>query len=94
MLSKIEVLKIAHLARLELSDEEAELMKQELSKIIEYVNEINSAKADAENPTFQTFEKQTLMREDKPRRNSETEEILKNAPSRRDNYFSVPKVIE
>lgn len=94
MLTREEVLRIARLARLELTEEEIESMRVELSRILEYVKEINLAGADDFDPTFQTFEKPTPLREDVPEKRFEAEEILRNAPLRKDKFFSVPKIIE
>ena len=93
-ISREEVLRVARLARLELSEDEVQALQKDMEKILGYVEVINEAGADELDPTFSTMEKSTPMRDDKPDRKFNREEILKNAPERRENFFVVPKVIE
>lgn len=93
-ISKEEVLKIARLARLALSEEEIELFTSQLSSILEYMEKLNEVPTDGIEPTFYTFVTETPMREDEPSTPEGTKMALREAPSHHKDLFKVPRVIK
>lgn len=86
--------KIAHLARLELDPTKEEALKEDLEKILDWVEELNEVETEGIEPlTNMSFEVNAL-REDKAGEVLSREKGLKNAPAHDDQYFRVPKVLE
>ena len=85
--------RIAHLARIEIKDEEIDKLSIELTNILKWMEKLKTV--DIENITPQTSVSEMLMyeREDTKPKNT-PEELLNNAPDQRAGYFAVPKVIE
>jgi aspartyl-tRNA(Asn)/glutamyl-tRNA(Gln) amidotransferase subunit C len=93
-LSRDDVLKLALLSRLKLSDEEIERFRGELSSILEYVEVLNKVDTKGLEPTSQVTGLKNVTREDKIRDYGyKTEDLLKNAPSVKDNQFKVRRVL-
>jgi aspartyl-tRNA(Asn)/glutamyl-tRNA(Gln) amidotransferase subunit C len=92
-LSKEEVLKIANLARLELSGAEVEKYATQLSAILDYVEKLNELNIEGIEPTAHAVLVPTPYRNDEPIRNTALEKSLSNAPDREDDFFRVPRVI-
>jgi aspartyl-tRNA(Asn)/glutamyl-tRNA(Gln) amidotransferase subunit C len=87
-----EVKHIAHLARLELTEDEAEVYTKELSQMIEYANtlqHLNREEISEEQP-----QKSSMVREDEIKQSVSTEDAFKNAPDQQENLFKVPKTFE
>jgi len=93
MISKEEVLHIAKLAKLSLSEEEVELFQEQLGRILEYFRKLEEVDTDDVEPLKHVITAGNVFREDEPQESIRPEEALKNAPKRRDDYFEVPKVI-
>ena len=88
-----EVKKVAHLARLELNDNEISNHAAQLEKILEYIKQLETIDTDDVICTTRAIEVTNVFRKDE-RKNSEcTEELLELGPSREDKYFKVPKII-
>jgi len=92
--SKEEVAYIANLARLIFTDEEQEKLSGELSKILEYVNQLNEVDTSNVPPLDHVTELQSEFRVDKAEAPLDHEDALRNAPDADTDYFRVPKVIE
>ncbi|HKI47396.1 MAG TPA: Asp-tRNA(Asn)/Glu-tRNA(Gln) amidotransferase subunit GatC [Balneolales bacterium] len=92
--SKEEVAYIANLARLIFTDEEQEKLSGELSKILEYINQLNEVDTSDVPPLDHITELQTEFRVDKAGAPLDHEDALRNAPDADTDYFRVPKVIE
>lgn len=92
--SREEVEKIAHLARLELGDEETERMTRDMNDILAYVEKLGEV--DTENVSPHSFleGKQTPLSLDKVSRFGNVSAALENAPKAEGSFFIVPKVIE
>lgn len=92
MVNKEEVKNLANLARIEISDEEAETLTRELDSILDYVGQIKNSSVDDE-PLIPVLK--NVMREDNPlnKDNEYTEDILNNAPSREGRYLGVKKIL-
>lgn len=84
--------RIERLAGLELSPEEREALKSDLSRILDYFQEL--AELDTEGvPPFEPLPGRTnAWREDEPRESLSQGEALANAPAEEDGYFKVPRV--
>jgi aspartyl-tRNA(Asn)/glutamyl-tRNA(Gln) amidotransferase subunit C len=92
MITTQEIKHLADLARIEISDEEAEKMTKEVDSILEYVGQIKEVSGDSK----QTVpELRNVMREDIVTNDPEqyTEAVLQNAPSREGNYLKVKKIL-
>ncbi len=83
---------VAYLARLGLTDEEKERMRDELSPILTYFEMLNELDTDHISPTAQVITVQNLMRPDEVRPSMENDEALKNAPDREGPFFRVRPV--
>ena len=93
-ISKEEVLHVAHLARLEFSEEEIDLFTDQLADILDYVAKLNELDTSQVEPTYHALSLSNVFREDQVRESIPTEEALKNAPERENGFFVVPKVIK
>jgi aspartyl-tRNA(Asn)/glutamyl-tRNA(Gln) amidotransferase subunit C len=90
MIDREQVLHVARLARLRLSDEEVERMADELSSILEHVERINELDLDGVEPTSHVVELQNVLRDDVPRESLSRERALEGAPDPADDGFRVP----
>ena len=89
-----EVKKVAKLARLAISDEEARSLQKDLSAILGYVQKLDELKTDEVEPTSHAVDLPTKFRPDEIKESIDTELALKNAPERLGDGFGVPKIIE
>jgi aspartyl-tRNA(Asn)/glutamyl-tRNA(Gln) amidotransferase subunit C len=86
--------KIAHLARLDFDEKDAEKMMQDMTAIVDWVEKLKEVNTDGVEPlTTMSFEV-NVLREDKVKEHMPHEEALKNAPKKDDQFFRVPKVLE
>ncbi len=85
---------VAALAALELSDEEAEQLADDLSAILTYVDKLSELDTDMIDPTSHAVEMKPLWREDVVSNDESVEDALANAPRREDGFFVVPSIIE
>ena len=90
MISREEVLHVARLARLELSEPEVERMSEELSKILGHVEKVGEIDLEGVPPTSHVVEVGNALRADEPRPSLPRETVLEGAPSVRDDGFEVP----
>ena len=93
MIDRETVLKVAQLAKLELSEEEVELFSRQLADILNFVNQMNEVDTEGVEPFVLDYG-QTPMREDIPQPSLPREEIEKNAPEFENGYFVVPRIFE
>ena len=92
-LSKEEVLHVADLARIKLSEEEIEKYQVELKKLLDDVEKINDVKGYDDEILIACWEAKTKLRKDTPGKMLEPKEVLENAPRHSGNYIEVPVVI-
>jgi aspartyl-tRNA(Asn)/glutamyl-tRNA(Gln) amidotransferase subunit C len=90
MLSRDQVLYVARLARLELSDEEGERFGGELSKVLDYIGTISELDLDDVPPTSHVVAVENVLREDVPRPSLPPEVALEGAPDPAPGGFRVP----
>ncbi len=89
-----EVKHIAKLSRLYLSDEEIITFTEQLSSIIEYVEQLNSLDTGNIEPTSHVIPLKNVMRDDFLSGSLDRESVLQNAPDVTDKFYRVPKIIE
>jgi aspartyl-tRNA(Asn)/glutamyl-tRNA(Gln) amidotransferase subunit C len=89
-ITREEVLHVAKLARLDLSEEEVERLTQELGAILEAVGKVSELDLDDVPPTSHPLELVNAWREDEPRPSLGLDEVFANAPEREGNLFRVP----
>jgi aspartyl-tRNA(Asn)/glutamyl-tRNA(Gln) amidotransferase subunit C len=90
MLDRAQVLHVARLARLELSDEEVERMSAELSKVLDHIEKIRELDLDGVPPTSHVVEVTGALREDEPEPCLPHEVALASAPEPISGGFGVP----
>ena len=93
-LTREEVEHIAHLARLELSEEEKERYRQQLSAILDYAARLQALDTSGIPPTASVLPPRSVLRPDEPRPGLSREALLRNAPSIVEGQFRVPPVLE
>ena len=90
MIDRDQVLHVARLARLRLSEEEVERMTGELSGILEHVDRIAELDLDDVEPTSHVVDLENVLRPDVPRPSWPKEVVLEQAPDPADGAFRVP----
>jgi aspartyl-tRNA(Asn)/glutamyl-tRNA(Gln) amidotransferase subunit C len=85
--------KLAMLARLEFQPEEKERLKQDLQKMIAFVEQLQQLDTTGEEPVLQMSGNTDIFREDELKNILDREVALKNAPLTDGQFFKVPKVI-
>ena len=90
MIDREQVLHVARLARLELSEDEVSRMTGELSAILEHIEKISALDLDGVPPTSHVVDVPNALRPDVPRPCLPREVVLANAPAVDDDGFSVP----
>lgn len=93
-ISKDQVKHVAHLARLAISEEEAEKMTKQLDDIIQYAEHLNELDTENVEPTTHVQDLKNVMRKDEPKKWIEKEDALKNAPDKQNGQFRVPSILE
>lgn len=93
-ITKEQVKHVANLARLEVTEEEAEMFTKQLSSIIKFAEQLNEIDTDGIEPTTHVLDLKNVMRKDEPREWITREEALKNAPDHKDGQFRVPSILE
>jgi aspartyl-tRNA(Asn)/glutamyl-tRNA(Gln) amidotransferase subunit C len=89
-ISRDEVLHVARLARLALTDEEVERLGAQLNAILEAVGKVGELDLEGVEPTAHPLDLVNISAEDEPRPSLPVEEALTNAPDREGGFFKVP----
>lgn len=92
-ISKEEIVHIANLASLNLSEKEIEGYAKDLTEILDFANMINSVNTDSVSETIAANENYNAFRKDEVVQSLDRELLLKNAPSQDEGMFRIPKVI-
>ena len=90
MIDRDQVLHVARLARLRLSEADVERMPGELSTILDHIEKINELDLDGVEPTSHVVEVENVLRADEPRESWPREQILALAPDPAEGGFRVP----
>jgi aspartyl-tRNA(Asn)/glutamyl-tRNA(Gln) amidotransferase subunit C len=85
-----EVLHVARLARLELTDEEVDRFTEQLSAILEAVAKVSELDLADVEPTAHPLDLVNVWAEDEPRPSLPSEDALANAPGKEAGFFKVP----
>jgi aspartyl-tRNA(Asn)/glutamyl-tRNA(Gln) amidotransferase subunit C len=93
-ISKDQVKHVANLARLAITEEEAERFTEQLGSIIKFAEQLNELDTDNVEPTTHVLDLKNVMRKDEPKKWLTQEEALKNAPDKKDGQFRVPSILE
>ena len=93
-LDESEIQHIAHLARLRLTDEEAAQYTHQLAAILSYMDKLRELSVEGVEPTAHPLPLRNVLAEDEPVEPFDADQALQNAPSHRDAYFAVPKVLD
>ncbi len=89
-ITRDEVLHVARLARLELSDDEVTRFQEQLSDILEAVSKVSELDLADVPPTAHPLEIENAWAEDVPRPCLPLEDVFANAPDREDDHFRTP----
>ena len=92
-ITKEEVRKVAELARLELNENEINKHAEQLEKILEYIKQLEEIDTNEVPCTTRAIEVINVFRKDEKLNFDCNEELLDLAPSREDEYFKVPKIL-
>ena len=90
MIDREQVLHVARLARLRLSEPEVERMATELSGILEHVDRISELDLEGVEPTSHVIALENVLRPDEPRPSWPRERMLDSAPDPAQEAFRVP----
>lgn len=82
------------LAKLELSPEEREQAKKDMSRMLDYIDKLAELDTRDVEPMSHIFPVQNVFREDEIINGDDSENILKNAPGCKDNMFLAPRTFE
>ena len=89
-----EVKHVANLARLAITEEEAQKFTNQLDKIIGFAEQLNELDTDNVEPTSHVLDIKNVLREDIAQAGLPVEEVLKNAPEHENGQIRVPSIIE
>jgi len=85
---------VAHLARLEVSDEEVALFADQLSAVLQHMDQLNELDTADTKPTVHPLPLSNVLREDEPGPTLTPTDALLNAPQSQAPFFKVPKVLD
>ncbi len=88
------VRRIAKLARISVTDEEAKAYQGEISTILDWVEQLNEVDVEGVEPMTSVVEMSMNMREDVVTDGERPSEVTTNAPAKEDHFFLVPRVVE
>lgn len=93
-ITREEVLQVARLARLAVNGEEAELLREQLGRILDSMKQLDRLDTSGVAPTAHAVSLGTPFREDVAVPFGDREALLANAPDRSGDFFRVPRIIE
>lgn len=93
-LSQAEVRKIAHLARLALTEEEIAVFQVQLSAVLDYAALLNELDLDDVQPSAHAVTQQNIMRPDDVEPSMALEDVLYNAAETQDDQFLIQSVLD
>ncbi len=91
---KMDIEKVAKLARLELSEEEKKIFGNQLEQVLTYMEQLNQLDTKGVEPTSHAIPMPNVFREDEVKPSFPRDEVLGIAPDKEDDHFKVPKIIE
>lgn len=93
-LTREEVQRVAHLARLRLTAEEEERLTEQLDEILQYMDKLSQLDTTHVEPFVHAVDIVNALRDDKVTNRPYTDALLANAPARDQAFFKVPKILE
>lgn len=93
-LDEVTVRRVAHRARLRLSDEQVALFTKQLASVHSYIEQLDELDTTDVPPMAHALELTNVLRQDVTHPTWSAQTVLGNAPRRRDGYFQVPKVLD
>jgi aspartyl-tRNA(Asn)/glutamyl-tRNA(Gln) amidotransferase subunit C len=93
MIDLEQVRKVAHLARLELTAADEAKLPEQLSAILDYVEQLSELNTDEVQPTTRAIDVSNITRADSQKTFGDRQLLLDNAPDREEDYFRVPKIL-
>tara|TARA_Y100001960_G_C14726597_1_gene855262 strand:- start:1619 stop:1921 length:303 start_codon:yes stop_codon:yes gene_type:complete len=93
-LSSDEIREIAALARISMSEKEVEIMRSQMSDILENIDVLNAVDTSNVEPTGHSVNVKSVMREDEPKASMLTDEVILNAPNSEDGFIRVRSVLD
>ena len=93
-ITKEEVEHVAHLARLEIKEEDKEKFTEQLSDILTYVEKLNELDTKEVEPTSHVLPIENVFKEDIAGESISTDKALENSPEKEENHFKVPKIVD
>lgn len=93
MLTKEAVERVAHLSRLEFTEEELEKQYEQLGSIIEMMDSLSEIDTTNVTPLNHVMDIHNVFREDVVHESMGAEKVLANAPEENENMFQVPKIV-
>ncbi len=91
---KETVAKIAHLARIGVTDDRLAPMTDELNNILKWIEQLGEVETDGVPPMTSAVETKLHWRQDEVTDGNKAEDVLANAPDTEYGFYAVPKVIE
>jgi len=91
---KVDIEKVARLARLRLSEEEKETFGRQLEQILGHMEQLNRLDTSGVEPTSHAIPVSNAFREDETKPSYPKEDVMKIAPSEEEGFFRVPRIIE
>jgi len=91
---KMDIEKVAKLARLELSEEEKKTFGNQLEQILTHMEQLNQLDTTGVEPTSHAIPVYNVFREDEVKASFSQEEVLAIAPDQEDGHLKVPRIIE
>ncbi len=82
------------LAKLELNDEQKEAAKQDMGKMLDYIDKLSELDTSDVEPMSHVFDLENVFREDVVTNGDTREELLSNAPEEKDGQFAVPRTFD
>lgn len=82
------------LAKLELSDEEKDQAKKDMASMLDYIDKLSELDTEGVEPMSHAFPLNNIFREDVVVNGDDRDNILSNAPAKKDGAFKVPRTVE
>ena len=92
--SEFDVKYVAHLARIKLSPDEEQKIGAQLSSVLKYVEKLGEVDVSKVEPTAHAMPLMNVFRGDEIRESLPHDEAMRNAPSKANRLFMVPKIVE
>lgn len=93
-ITKDQVKYVANLARLNVSEAEADELCTQMADIIAFADELNKVDTEGIEPTNHAIKVENVLREDVVKESYDRDEIIKNAPMKQAGCYAVPRIVE